>query len=183
MKLVEADQTGPFEGEDAVVTPPRPVHRRVSVSLVFTICVLGGLVATIYNVFPARHHALLREAVARHRDAEPTWELVAPSPGLVRAWAIGLVGGDVPLPPASLPVIGVRRAALDATAVVRVRIGDDDVTFVVQHAHGVAPGEELEDGDLRAVEWRVDGYSCVAVGAAASAARWQPVIARARGGS
>jgi len=52
MKLVEAESTGPVEGDAALVTPPRPPHRRVSVSLVFTLTVLVGTVVTIYAMFP-----------------------------------------------------------------------------------------------------------------------------------
>jgi hypothetical protein len=181
VKLVEADATGPIEGEDAVVTPPRPVHRRVSVSLLFTICVLAGLVTTIYTVFPARHHALVGEAIAQHRDASTAWDVTAPSAGELRAWAIGVVGRTVPLPPPNLPVVGARRATLDDTAVVRLRVDGDDITYLVQRVRGVAPGGDRDDGDLHAVEWHVGGYACVAVGPAASAARWQPLLTR--GGS
>jgi len=75
MKLVEAESTGPVEGDAALVTPPRPPHRRVSVSLLFTLTVLIGTVVTIYAVFPARHNLLLTQAIARHREASSTWDL------------------------------------------------------------------------------------------------------------
>jgi hypothetical protein len=179
VKLVEAEATGPIEGEEAIVTPPRPPHRRVSVSLVFTICVLAGLVTTIYLVFPARHRAIVGEAIARHRDASPTWDLVAPTAGELHAWAVGVAGRDVPLPPPSLPVIGAVRASLDDTAAIRLKVGDDVVTYLVQRGRGVAPGDERDDGELRAFEWRVGGYACVAVGPASSAARWRPLLTRA----
>jgi hypothetical protein len=179
VKLVEAESTGPIEGEEAIVTPPRPPHRRVSVSLVFTICVLAGLVTTIYQVFPARHRAIVTEAIAWQRDATPSWDLASPTPGELHAWAVGVAGRGVPLPPASVPVIGAARASLDETAAIRLRVGDDEVTYLVQRGRGVAPPGERDDGELHAVEWRVGGYACAAVGPARSAARWQPLLTRA----
>src|SRR4051794_7529696 len=98
MKLVEAESTGPVEGDDALVTPPRLPHRRVSVSLVFTLTVLVGTVVTIYAMFPARSDVLVTEAIERHRDAHPKWDLVTPGPAELRAWAIGVVGRGAPLP-------------------------------------------------------------------------------------
>ena len=59
MKLIEAESTGPVEGDEALVTPPRPPRRRVSVSLLFTLTVLIGTVVTIYAMFPARHNVLM----------------------------------------------------------------------------------------------------------------------------
>ena len=151
MKLVEPEETGPVEGEDPIVTPPRPPHRRVSVSLLFTLSVLIGTVVTIYTVFPARHGVLLTEAIERHRDASPPWDLVAPSPVELRAWAIGVAGKDVPLPPGDLPVIGARRLDIlnRRAALVRVKVGGDEVSYLVQHARGIAaePGERT-DGDV-----------------------------------
>nr|HEX4316942.1 hypothetical protein [Kofleriaceae bacterium] len=187
MKLVEAEQTGPIEGEEAIITPPRPLHRRVSVSLLFTFCVLVGLVITIYTVFPPRHHALVGDAVANHRaatraagddrDAAPVWDLANPTAGELRAWAIAVVGRDAPLPPPALAVIGARRGDVDDDAIVRVRAGADEVTFAVAQAHGVMPGDgEHDDGDLHAFAWRVRGYQCVVVGPAATAARWRPLV-------
>ena len=179
MKLVEAEATGPVEGEDAIVTPPRPPHRRVSVSILFTLSVLIGLVVTIYVVFPARHGVLVTEAIDRHRDVAPAWDLAAPSPGELRAWAIGAAGKDVPLPPGEVEVIGARKIdILNRRAVlVRIRVGGDEVTYLVQHARGLPPEEaERSDGDLKAVEWKSGPYSCIAVGPAATAASWLPAI-------
>jgi hypothetical protein len=182
MKLVEAEQTGPIEGEEAIVTPPRPAHRRVSVSLVFTICVLGGLVTTIYTMFPARHHALVTDAIARHRDATPPWDLANPTAGELRAWAIGVIGRDVPLPPPALAVIGARRGDFDDDAIIRVRAAGDEVTFAVARATGMLPGDgEHEDGDLHAFAWRERGYQCVVVGPAATVTRWRPLVVTANG--
>jgi hypothetical protein len=176
MKLVEAESTGPVEGDDAQVTAPRPPHRRVSVSLVFTLTVLVGTVVTIYAMFPARNNVLVTEAIDRHREVNPAWDLVAPNPAELRAWALGLVGKDVPLPGEAAPVIGAARLRIlnRAAALIRVRIGDDEVTYLVQHARGIAPDHsERQDGELRAVAWRKGPFTIVTVGADATAARWR----------
>ncbi|MBC7973799.1 MAG: hypothetical protein H7138_02355, partial [Myxococcales bacterium] len=179
MKLVEAESTGPVEGDAALVTPPRPPHRRVSVSLLFTLTVLVGTVLSIYTVFPARHNVLVAEAIERHRDADPAWDLTAPSPTELRAWAYGVAGKDVLLPRADLQVVGVRQLMVlnRPAALIGVRVADDQVTYLVQHARGIAPAEtEQLDGDLRAVAWHHGPFAVVAVGADATASRWLPAI-------
>jgi len=180
MKLVEAESTGPVEGDDALVTPPRLPHRRVSVSLLFTLTVLVGTVVTIYAMFPVRNNVLMTEAIEHHREANPTWDLLAPNPAELRAWVIGVVGKDVPLPGegTSVPpvIIGARRLDIlkRAAALIRVRIGNDEVTYLVQHARGIAPEHsERQDGDLRAVAWRKGLLMIVAVGPEATAASWR----------
>ena len=180
MKLVDAEATGPIEGDDALVTPPRPPHRRVSVSLLVTLSVLIGTVVTIYEVFPARHNVLVTEALARHRDVSPVWDLTAPiAAGELRAWVIGVAGTGVPLPGPSAIAIGAR--GLDVlnrnAALIRFKIGDDEVTYLVQHARGIAPDHgERRDGDLRAVAWRRGPFSCIAVGPDATAKTWLAVL-------
>jgi hypothetical protein len=185
MKLVEAESTGPVEGDAALVTPPRPPHRRVSVSLLFTLTVLIGTVVTIYAVFPVRNNVLVTEAIEHHRDASPAWDLPAPNPAELRAWLLGVVGKDAPLPGdgvAGAPsVIGAARLNIlnRAAAVIRVRVGSDEVTYLVQHARGIAPEHsERQDGELRAVAWRAGPYTVVAVGPDASAASWRAVFHR-----
>lgn len=180
MKLVEAESTGPVEGDDALVTPPRPPHRRVSVSLVFTLTVLIGTVVTIYAMFPARHNILMTEAIARHGDTSPTWDLAAPGPDVLRGWMIGVVGKGAPLPgegTAVTPaVVGARQLRIlnRAAALVRMRIGEDDVTYLVQHARGIAPERsERVDGALRAMAWRKGPFTIVVVGPDATAPRWR----------
>lgn len=180
MKLVEAESTGPVEGDDALVTPPRPPHRRVSVSLLFTLTVLVGTVVTIYAAFPARNNVLVTAALEYHRETNPTWDLAAPNPAELRAWLIGVVGKDVPLPgdgtAAAPAIIGARRLEIlnRSAALIRVRVGDDDVTYLVQHARGIAPERsERSDGSLRAVAWRKGPFTIVAVGADATAASWR----------
>jgi hypothetical protein len=182
MKLVEAESTGPVEGDAAQVTAPRPPHRRVSVSLLFTLTVLTGTVVMIYAAFPVRNNVLVTAALEHHREA-PAWDLTAPSAGELRGWLIGVVGKDVPLPgdgtPASPQVMGARRLEIlnRAAALIRFRVGTDDVTYLVQHARGIAPeGLERKDGSLHAVAWRKGPYTIVAVGDDATVASWRAAI-------
>lgn len=176
MKLIEAEAVGPVEGEEAIVTPPRPPHRRVSVSLVFTLTVLIGTVVAIFLVFPARHEVFLSEALARHRT-QPAWDLATPTGAEARAWATGLVGAKAPLPvlDANVKVIGVSRIELldRPAALLRLAIGPDEVTYIVQPSRGIAKkADQRTAGDLRAVSVRRDGYSAAAAGPAATADRW-----------
>jgi hypothetical protein len=179
MKLVEAESEGPVEGDDALITPPRPPHRRVSVSLVFTLSVLIGLVVTIYAVFPARHNVFATRAIELHREP-PAWDLDAPSPEALEAWAIGAVGKGAPVP--KLPAIGaIRTDVLERhAAAIRYRVGGDEVTYVVGHAGRISPEHsELHDGELRAVTWPRGAFVSVAVGPDASAATWIAAITKA----
>jgi hypothetical protein len=179
MKLVEAEAEGPVEGDDALVTPPRPPHRRVSVSLLFTLSVLTGVVVAVYTLFPARHNLLVTEAIDRHRDPPATWDLASPSPAELHAWALGAAGKDVPLPAGQLAVIGARRLELHehGAALIRLRVAGEEVTYLVQHVRGIAPEhQERTDGDLRAVAWVHGRFVCVAVGPDATAASWLPVV-------
>jgi len=173
MKLVEAESTGPVEGDDALVTPPRPPHRRVSVSLMFTLAVLTGTVVAVYAFFPARHNVLVTEAIELHREP-PAWDLAAPSPAELHAWAIGVIGRDVPVP-AVTSIVGAHRIQLfnRNAAVVRFAIDGNEVTYLVQHVRGIPPEQvDRSDGDLRAVEWTKGPFACVAVGPAATSASW-----------
>jgi len=184
MKLVEAESTGPVEGDAALVRPPRPPHRRVSVSLVFTLTVLIGTVVTIYAMFPARHNLLMTEAIAHHQDPGAAWDLVSPTRDALRAWMIGAIGKDAPLPGEAATVIGARQLDIlnRAAALIRLRIGDDEVTYLVQLPRGIAPegAERVERGEagaaLRAVAWQRGRFTVVAVGADATAARWRAVL-------
>lgn len=178
MKLVEAEAEGPIEGEAAVVTAPVPPHRRVSISLLFTLTVLTGTVVAIYLMFPARHNALMTEGIAQHREGkEAAWDLTAPPAAEARAWVIGLVGKGAPLP--ELAPVGARDIdVLDKrAALMRFAVGADEVTYLVQHSRGVIPKRtERTDGDLLAVAWRSGKFSCVVVGPKASAQAWMPTF-------
>jgi hypothetical protein len=172
MKLVEAEAEGPIEGESAVVTPPRPLHRRVSISLLFTLTVLTGTVVAIYLVFPARHNVLLTEGIAQH-GREQSWDLTAPTAAELRAWAIGVVGKDAPLP--AVPPVGAREIeVLDRrAALMRVTIEGTDVTYIVQRVRGVGPARvERAEGELFAIAWRRGKHECVVVGPKATSAAW-----------
>jgi hypothetical protein len=177
--LVEAEQTGPIEGEEAIVTPPRPPHRRVSVSLLFTVFFLVGTVVTIYTVFPPEGD-LAGEALAAVRSTAGTAELTSPSAGELRAWMTGVVGEAAPLPPPAATVLTVRRVELvhHAAALVRVRMqGGTEVTYVVQAAREDEPARaSFDDGDLHAIAWRDRGFACAAVGPASGAASWTAAI-------
>jgi hypothetical protein len=175
MNLVEAEAVGPVEGDAPLVTPPRPPHRRVSVSLLFTLTVLIGTVVTIYMTFPARNNVLVTEAIEQHRLPQ-TWDLTDPTAAEVRAWAIGIAGKDVPLPIGSTAIAGARRIEIlnrDA-ALMRLKIGADDVTYLIQRARGIAPKtHDRKDGDLHAIAWRRGKFTCVAVGPEATLASWR----------
>lgn len=177
MKLVEADAEGPIEGEAAVVTPPRPLHRRVSISLLFTLTVLTGTVVAIYLTFPARHNVLLTEAIAQHQR-EQTWDLTAPSLPELRAWAIGVVGKGAPLP--GVAPIGARDIELldRRAALIQVAVGGDQITYLVQHARGIGPTRvERTDGELLAVASRRGKFAWVVVGPKATSAVWLAQLA------
>jgi len=178
MKLVEAESTGPVEGDDAQVTAPRLPHRRVSVSLLFTLTVLVGTVVAIYVTFPARNNMLMTEGLVRHRDPDPRWDLIDPSPAELRAWAIAVVGSDPPLPEGT-SIIGARETEVlgRRAAVVRIAIGGDPITYVVQQTRVIShEHDETIDGDLLAIAWRRGQFTCVAVGPNASAKAWSAVL-------
>ena len=179
MKLVEAESEGPVEGDDALITPPRPPHRRVSVSLVFTLSVLIGLVVTIYVVFPARHNVFATRAIELHRDP-PAWDLASPAPDTLGIWALGAVGKGAPVPP--WPAIGASRIDVleRHAAAIRFKLDGDEITYLVGHAGRISPEHsELHDGDLRAVTWLHGAFVCVAVGPDATASSWAPAIQKA----
>ncbi len=180
MKLVEAESTGPVEGEEAVVTPPRPPHRRVSVSLLFTLTVLVGTVVAIYVVFPARNEVVLKAAFDRHAAA-PAWDLAAPTGAEARAWAWGVVGRAAPLPQLDAPVrvIGVQRIELldHPAAVMRIERDGVPMTYVVQTSRDGAVVRVDRDRDgLHGVAWRGAGFTTAAVGARPQTGQWFPLL-------
>ena len=144
-------------------------------SLLFTLTVLIGTVVTIYMTFPARNNILVTEAIAQHR-VEQAWNLKNPTAAEVRAWAIGFAGDDVPLPPTDATVIGARKMEIlnrDA-ALMRLKIGADDVTYLIQRARGIAPkSTDRQDGDVHAIAWRRGKFTCVAVGPEATLSTWR----------
>lgn len=181
MHLVEAEAIGPIESDEPRVTPPRPLHRRVSVSLLFTLSVLIGTVVTIYTVLPAREDVLAMEAAHYHREASSSWDLEAPTPRELRAWAIGVVGKGVPLPAEAATIVGARRIDVlrRPAALVGLQVGADRVTYLVQNSRGIAPARvDHDDGDLRMVAWRRGTYTFVAVGPRATMPAWLAAVAK-----
>lgn len=179
MNLVEAEDVGPVEGDAPLVTPPRPPHRRVSVSLLFTLTILTGTVVAIYLTFPARHNVLMTEAIAAHQADAATWDLSTPSGSELRAWAIGVVGKDPPLPGAASKVIGARRIEIfnRGAAVIGLEVGGERITYLVQRARGIPPEHsDRDDGDIRAVAWTHGPYTCIGVGPGASAKTWRAAL-------
>jgi len=179
MSLVEAEAVGPIEGDEPAVTPPRPPHRRVSVSLLFPPSVLPGPVVPIYTVLPNRNDEVVTETVRQHRAAEQTWDLEAPSPSELRAWTIGVVGKGAPLPNETTQIVGARRITIlkRPAAVIRLTIRNEPITYVVQHSRGIAPKHVTrDDGDLHAEGWRRGTFTVVAVGTAASQRDWLTAI-------
>ncbi|MEO8703983.1 MAG: hypothetical protein ABI867_28290 [Kofleriaceae bacterium] len=177
MSLIEAESTGPIEGDDALVTPPRPPHRRVSISLVFTMTMLVTTVVGIYLTFPPRNTKLMEEALARHRDATPAYSITSPSPKELRAWAIGVVGKEPPLP--NGVVIGGREVEVlgRRAAVIDLSVAGEPVTYLVQYTRVISPGHsDRDDGDLRAVAWRRGEFTIVAVGQESTARTWATAL-------
>lgn len=176
MNLVEAEAVGPVEGDAPLFTAPRPPHRRVSVSLLFTLTVLIGTVVAIYTVFPARDNVLLSLGVERHAEGQPRWDLTAPAPAELRAWVLGVVGGEPPLPPAAATVLGGRRLEVlrRPVALMALQLGPDRLTYLVQHPHGLPPRRaERTDGAVHAITYQRGTFTCVVVGPAATRATWR----------
>jgi hypothetical protein len=175
MNLVEAESTGPIkDADEPIVTPPRAPHRRVSVSLLFTFAVLTGTVIAIYLAIPTRNTVLMAEALQRHRADEPGWDLINPSAPELRAWAIGVIGRDPPLPH-SATVTGARDVEVlgHRAAMIRLVVDGDTLTYLVQYSRVIAPAEsDRSDGDLHAVAFRRGQFTCAAVGPKATSSSW-----------
>jgi hypothetical protein len=123
-------------------------------------------------VFPARHNVLLTEAIAQHGH-EQAWDLTSPTLPELRAWSIGVVGKDAPLP--ELAPIGARDVEIldRRAALMRVSVGGEEVTYLVQHARALGPARaERVEGDLLAIAWRRGKFSCVVVGPKTSSDKW-----------
>ena len=150
------------------------------VSLGFTVAVLLGTVVTIYAVFPARHNYLATAATEAHH-ASDGWQVAAPTTDMLRVWALGILGEEVPLPAAApdLAVVGARRVELlnRPAAVIRYRIADSDVTMVIQRSRdpGARRVSRSEGGD-HVESWRRGKWSIAAVGPDATAAAWAPRV-------
>jgi hypothetical protein len=171
MKLVETDTATPADDvEEEIATPPRPEHRRVSVSLLFTLLVLVGTVTTIYLVFPERHNALIEAATAAHTSSEEL-ELASPTQAELRAFALALLGREVPWPELrpGVELVGVHATSvLNRPAVlVKYRVDGAPVTVLVQRPRDALPQihRRTEDG-IYSVSWRRGKLTFIAVGPA-----------------
>jgi hypothetical protein len=184
VKLVETDADRPEDEAEPppAVTPPVPEKRRAYASLTFTLAVLVGIVVTIYTVFPARKVEATRVTVAQHRQAEPRWQLVAPSHAELAAWTLALLGPGAPLPSerAGLAVIGARPIEVRhrEAAVMRLGLeGAGEVTYLVVPARDAPEGRVSRvDGAERIESWRAGAWTCIAVGPEATAAAWGPPL-------
>jgi hypothetical protein len=181
MHLVEAESTGPIEGDDALVTAPQLPHRRVSISLVFTLTILVTTVVAIYLSFPPRNTVLMTVALERHRDSSPAYSITNPNPSELRAWAIGVVGKEPPLPPTSskIAVLGGREVEVlgRRAAVIDLSVEGEPVTYLVQYTRVISPHHsDTVESDLRAVAWRRGVFTCVAVGRDEVAKSWAAAL-------
>jgi len=182
MKLVDTDDDDPSAHPEPPVrsTPPRPAKRQVTVSLLLTVMILGGTVIAVFTIFPERHNELITSTVAAHRtNAE--WEITSPPDAEIRMWARAVLGEAPPLPEpsASLTPVGVRSLTILArrAAFVRYRVGDSDVSYLVQRARDIPKRRVRTIDGADAIEaWRRGPWTCVVVGPAATADRWRPVL-------
>ena len=83
---------------------------------------------------------------------------------------MGVAGKDAPLPPLddpSIAIVGARQIdVLDRrTAVVRLTVSGEPVTYLVQHARGIAPKRtERTNGTVRAIAWRKGAFAMAVTG-------------------
>lgn len=181
MKLIESDRPGPADDSDSEpATPPRPERRRVSVSLLLTMSVLIGTVVTIYTVFPERHNLLMTRTLELHRQP-PEFQLKRPSAAEVSAWGLAALDRNVPWPDSSQEstIVGAtsfvvlnRRAAL-----VRYRIGQDEISLVVQRARDALPRQHRRyDAEEYVISWRNGPWTFVVAGPSHSFSTWSRFV-------
>lgn len=178
MKLVDTDAPDHEEQPPIRVTASRPEKRRAAVSLVFTLAVLAGTVIAIFTVFPARHNQILTDTLDAHRHPG-AWEVETPDPTALRMWSIGVVGQSPPLPDAAATALGARTLTIlnRRGALVRYRVGTDEVTYLVQRSRDLLRRRVHRVDGAEAVEaWHQGPWTCVAVGPAASADRWRAAL-------
>ena len=180
MKLVETDDADPSAHPEPPVraTPPRPEKRQAMVSLLFTVTVLVGTVVAVFTIFPERHNEILESTVAAHRNTAP-WDVTAPDPTTLAAYIQGVLGEAPPLPAAGpdLVPIGARDLTIldRRAALVRYRLGNDEVSYLVQRGRDIPRRRESrKTGDVAVDAWRNGIWTCVAVGPAATQSTWGP---------
>lgn len=182
MKLVDTDDDDPAAHPEPPVraTPPRPAKRQVTVSLLLTVTILVGTVIAVFTIFPERHNELITSTIAAHR-AQAEWEITSPPDAEVKVWARAVLGEAPPLPEtsASIAPVGARSLTILArrAALIRYRVGDSEVSYLVQRARDIPKRRvRMTDGSDAIEAWRRGPWTCVVVGPAATADRWRPVI-------
>lgn len=180
MKLVDTDADRPDDESEIEPhpNPPRPEKRSAHASLILTAVILVGTVVMVYTVFPKLETDPIGTAIRGHRAAEPTWQLIAPEPAQLEAWALGQLGADAPLPE-GVDVLGARPIELRKrrAALIRYKVGADEVSMLVERGADVAARRGTRAaGDEVADAWRDGPWTIVVVGPAATAAAWRPAL-------
>lgn len=185
MRLIETDRESPLDegvGNVDTATPPRPEHRRVYVSLALTASVLIGTVVAIYAIFPERHNFLMTRSLEAHRDM-PELRHVRPGQDQLVAWGRDFFDGPAPPWPevgAGVEILGVTSISVfkRRTALVRYRVGEDEISLVVQRDSDVLPRRVhmRRDGDLHVVSWPRGPWTFVAVGPADRVDAWRAFV-------
>lgn len=180
MKLIDTDDADPAAHPEPPVRPmpPRPEKRQAMVSLLFTVTVLVGTVVAVFTIFPERHNEILTSTVTAHRKPE-AWDVVGPDAATLEVWSRGVLGEAPPLPAPGPDLVPIGAHDLDIlgrrAAVIRYRLGGDEVTYSVQKARDIPKrSERRREGDEEVEGWRNGPWTCVAVGPAKSADVWRP---------
>jgi hypothetical protein len=182
VKVFDTDDVDPTAHPEPPVraTPPRPEKRQVTVSLLLTVTILTGTVIAVFTIFPERHNELITSTVSAHR-ATAEWEITSPPDAALRMWARAVLGEAPPLPEPTpgLAAVGARSLNILSrrAALVRYRLGDSEVSYLVQRARDVPKRRVRTTDGADAIEaWRRGPWTVVVVGPAAAADRWRPVL-------
>lgn len=179
MKLVESEFEHRTDEDDVErPSPPRPERRRVYVSLMVTMSVLIATVVLVYSLFPKRDNELLDAVIDAHLEPKSA-ELSNPGDAELDAWTVGMFGRAVPWPE---PGSDIDAEVLEARslevlrrkiAVVRYRIGDDEVSLAATVARSAPPRTHRRTRDgVYGVSWRHGRWTFVAAGPERTADRW-----------
>jgi hypothetical protein len=179
MRLVETD----IQRDDDVghvTTPPRPEHRRVYTSLLFTFSVLAATVTAVYVLFPPRDNELLTVALANHRS-QGNFEITAPGDNELLAWGVGAVGRGAPFPSGSpeVSLVGVRTVRIlnRPAAMARYEMSGQPISYFVMRAHDAPPRRyQRQEGDVQVVSWRRGRWTLVAAGPADTRPAWAKFV-------
>ena len=182
MKVFDTDDDDPSAHPEPPVraTPPRPAKRQVTVSLLLTVTILAGTVIAVFTIFPERHNELITSTVSAHR-ATAEWEISNPPDAELRQWARAVLGEPPPLPEPTTGAtpLGARSLNILArrAALVRYRIGDAEVSYLIQRARDIPKRRVRTTTGGDAIEaWRKGPWTIVVVGPSAAADRWRPVL-------